>query len=147
MEMLAPSPGTAGKIARIVCAALIVCKAGPYGRAQQPAPLDDYSQQLLGLWQSEEKVEGQPRVICEIRMDNGKPAGTLMIRESNGGKSGVTIGNVQFEFAALSFKTDMPQQGAKEWVLRLMTSEKALFCEIQNYAEVPKWMLDRVEGH
>ena len=113
-----------------------------------PPPDDHYARQLIGVWQSADKFAGEPRVVVDLKLEGGRGVGTLVVRGLNQGDSdessvALKIRDLEFEFAALSFKTDIPQKGTQEWVLRLITGEKALFCAIEDHAEIPKWVLQR----
>ncbi len=141
----------AGQIAMAVIAVALWCYAGPAAIAvYSPARADSLSQ-LMGSWESEDKLDGQSRVTVELTVEDGKPAGTVVIRGVPGdnGSDSLTLPIRDGKLAAASvwFETDPGQDGITQWSLGMVSDTKALLSAVRDNFEIPKYVMQRPSSH
>ena len=110
-------------------------------------PKMEYAAALVGFWESEDKFEGQPRTAVEVRLEEGKIAGTVTLRGQGEGdhppEITMQIRDPKIDIMTVSFKTDPAQEGITEWTLALLTDDKALCTVLENDYPTPKWVLTK----
>jgi hypothetical protein len=116
-----------------------------------PAANTDWLSQFLGFWESEDKLDGQPRITIELRLEDGKPAGTFVIRGVQGdydpNSLTLPIREAKLQTASLSFETDPGQDGIMQWTLSIMSDDKVLLSAVRDDFEIPKYVMQRPSGH
>jgi len=116
---------------------------------ERPARIDWLSQ-LLGTWESEDKLDGQPRVTIDLRIEEGEPAGTIVIRGIRGdydpNSLTLAIREVRLQTGALAFETDPGEDGITQWTLGMVSTEKSLLSAVRDEFEIPRYVMQRPAG-
>jgi len=119
--------------------------------AHERAAEIDWLSQLLGTWESEDKLDGQPRVIIDLRVEEGKPAGTIVIRgiRSDYDPNSLTlpIREARLQTGALCFETDPGEDGITQWTLSMVSTEKSLLSAVRDEFEIPRYVMQRPTTH
>jgi hypothetical protein len=143
------------KVARVaiaVAAFALWSHSQPYlgsASAHEPAANFDWLSQLLGTWESEDRRDGQPRITIDLRLEEGKPAGSVVIRGVRGdydpNSLTLEIRDVALQTGALSFETDPGEDGITHWTLSMVSGEKSLLSAVRDEFEIPKYVMQRPE--
>lgn len=145
---------TLGQAAIVVMAFALWSHSQPAIRsapAHEPAANIDWLSQLLGSWESEDKLDGQPQVLIELRMEEGKPAGIIVIRgiRSDYDPNSLTlpIREATQQTGALSFETDPGEDGITQWTLSLVSADRSLLSAVRDEFDIPRYVMRRPAGH
>ena len=73
-----------------------------------------------GTWRSDERYNGEPRVVIEVRTTAGKVGGTVVMRgvmddDNNVTTLNLTIDAAELSGASLRFKTKLPDDNVQDW--------------------------------
>jgi hypothetical protein len=154
MEIVTEGCGVArrsGQVAVALVALALLLYSQPLAVATLASAGTDSVSQLVGSWESEDKLDGQPRVTVELTMEDGKPTGTVVIRgvQGDNGSDSLTlpIRDGKLQAASLWFETDPGQDGITLWSIGMVSDEKALLSAVRDNFEIPKYVMQRPAGH
>ncbi len=143
--------------AALIVITLVTFTLGPRSGGLIAVPAEGYASgtdwvaQLTGAWESEDKVDGQPRVTVDLAMQDGKPSGTVVIRgiqaDNNADSLTLPIRDGKVQVGSVWFETDPGQDGVTEWSLGMVSTEKALLSAVRDNFEIPKYVMERPAGH
>lgn len=143
-----------GQVAIVVMAFALWSHSQPFlgsASAHEPAANIDWLSQLLGSWESEDRLDGQPRITIELRLEEGKPAGTIVIRGIRGdydpNSLTLPIREARLQTGALSFETDPGEDGITQWTLSMVSTDKSLLSAVRDEFEIPRYVMQRPETH
>ena len=115
--------GAAARAAAVLVIALLaVAFSSCFADAQTSA-----SSKLVGVWRSQEKTAGQPRVVMTIKPDGGDISGSAVFRGlTRDGDNDVTLDlpliNPDYYEGTLSFRLKLPDDSVSEWEMKISTS-------------------------
>lgn len=79
---------------------------------------------LAGTWRSDERYNGEARVVIELRANGAKVDGTVVMRgimddDNNVTTLNLTIQDAEISGASVRFKTKLPDENVQEWEMTL----------------------------
>jgi len=128
--------------------AIVITMFSLWSRSQpEPAPNPGWMSQLLGSWESEDKPDGQPRITIELRLEEGKPAGAVVIwgvrSDYDPNSLTLPIREASLQTEAISFETDPGEDGITHWTLSMVSDDKALLSAVRDGFEIPRYVMQR----
>ena len=145
--------GLFARRAALIATTLAALTLGPRSQsliavpAHAPAAGTDWVSQLVGPWESEDRLDGQPRVTVNVTMQDGKPAGAMVINgiqgDNNSDSLTLPIHDGKVQIGSLWFETDPGQDGVTEWSLAMVSADKALLSAVRDNFEIPRYVMRR----
>ena len=130
---------------------VVLCYLQPVALAALGSHGNDMLSQLVGSWESEDQLDGRPRVTVDVSMLDGKATGTVTIHgvQADNGADSLTlpIRDGKLQIGSLFFETDPGQDGITEWSLGMVSDSKALLSAVRDSFEIPKYVMHRSSAH
>jgi hypothetical protein len=107
-----------------------------------------------GTWHSDEKFNGEPRVVIVLRTVDGKLGGTVTMRgvtddDNNSTTLNLVIDSATVEGGKISFQAKMPDENITEWEMTLAgsTATASIIGDRDGpYSDPQKWRMKRAES-
>lgn len=134
---------------RFVC--LAVLAAAAFGIAS-PAADQSSAGRITGSWKSDERFNGEPRLVIQLKEEGGKIAGTVILQgitddDNNQTTLKVDIVEPQLEGDSLSFKTKGQDESVSEWQMTFGDDNRAVASIVADgdgpLSDPQKWRMKR----
>ena len=132
----------------VVLAALALAAFGAPASAADQSP----QARVLGSWKSDERFNGEPRVVIDLKDEGGQIAGGVVMHgvtddDNNQTTMRVAISEAKLDGDSLSFKTKGQDESFTEWVMTFSEDNKAVASMVGDsdgpYSDPQKWRMKR----